>query len=131
MSAEQIVATMLNKPALTNLIGNKIFATSATPNAKPPYLVYEVVSDVAKPNLNVNEPVRSDANIRIYALSLKLDQLQSINDAVKDALHFKFQIVVGGKKVVESRLVSKNPIEKDHETGIYIQGTDCILRYYE
>lgn len=131
MIAESIVGEMLKTSEMTALLGEKIFLTRAAPNSKPPYLVYEVVEDVSRPNLNVNEPIRHDANIRIFALDLKAQTISQINAAVKSAMNFKFQINVNGKKVIESRLRSMSPMEKDPETGILIQATDCILRYYE
>lgn len=131
MIAEQIVYRMLDVPGLNALVSDRIFSSSAKQNAKPPYLVFEVLEDVSYPNLNIQEPVRHDAHVRIYALDLGQVKIGQMNEAIKTALNFKFYIVVDGKTVIESRLKSVNPMEKDHETGIFIQATDYILRYYE
>ena len=131
MIAEQIVYRMLNVPGLNALVSDRIFSSSAKQNAKPPYLVFEVLEDVSYPNLNIQERVRHDAQVRIYALDLGQVKIGQMNEAIKSALNFKFHIVVDGKTVIESRFKSVNPMEKDHETGIFIQATDYILRYYE
>lgn len=131
MSAELIVASMLNVAGVTNLVGTKRALAQLPVNTKPPALVYQVVSQMPEPHLRITEPQMARARIQINPLALTIAEVKSIHAAVRAAMDFKHQQTIASKVVISCRADMLGPVEKDDETGIWTQPQDFILLFYE
>lgn len=131
MSAELIVASMLNVAGVTNLVGTKRALAQLPANTKPPALVYQIVSQMPEPHLRITEPQMARTRIQINPLALTIAEVKSIHAAVRTAMDFKHRQTIASKVVISCRSDMLGPIEKDDETGIWTQPQDFILLFYE
>jgi len=137
MSAELITASMLNVTGITNIVGNRRALGQLPQNTTMPALVYDVVSNVPKPNVAYQNGLQmAVARIQINPLALSIGQVKTIHEAVRLALDFKHQVIVAGKLVISCRFESAEGFEKDigetdSDLGIWTQSADYILTYYE
>jgi hypothetical protein len=131
MSAELIVASMLNVAGVTSLVGSKRALSQLPANTKPPALVYQIVSQMPEPHLRLTEAQMARARVQINPLALTIAEVKSIHAAVRTAMDFKHQQTIASKVVISCRADMLGPIEKDDETGIWTQPQDFILLFYE
>jgi hypothetical protein len=132
MNAEIIIASLLNKTAITAIVGNRRALGQLPQNTAMPALVYNIIDGIAEPNVayNVGEQ-RAFARIQINPLALTIPDVKSIHAAVRSSIDFTHQQTVAGKLVISCRFDNINEMTRDIDSGIWTQSVDYILRYYE
>ena len=132
MSAELIVASLLNNAAITNLVGTRRALSQLPQNSAYPALVYNLIDNIPRPNVAYqNGPQRTVARIQINPLAGSIAEVKSIHNAVRNVIDFKHHQTVAGKLVVSCRLDMIQSMEKDIDSNIWTQSADYILTYYE
>jgi hypothetical protein len=132
MNPELIMASLLNKTAITAIVGNRRALGQLPQNTAMPALVYNVISSMPEPNVAYNVGAqRAFARIQINPLALTIPDVKSIHAAVRSAIDFTHQQTVAGKLVISCRFDSMNEMTRDLESGVWTQPVDYILRYYE
>jgi len=132
MSAELIVASLLNNVAITNLVGTRRALGQLPQNSAYPALVYNLIDNIPRPNVAYqNGPQRTVARIQINPLAGSIAEVKSIHDAVRNVIDFTHHQTVAGKLVVSCRLDMIQSMEKDIDSNIWTQSADYILTYYE
>ena len=132
MNAEIIIASLLNKTAITALVGNRRALGQLPQNTAMPALVYNIIDGIAEPNVAYNVGAqRAFARIQINPLALTIPDVKSIHAAVRSAIDFTHQQTVAGKLVISCRFDSMNEMTRNLESGVWTQPVDYILRYYE
>lgn len=132
ISAELIVATMLNTPAVVALVGTRRALVQLPPNTPMPALVYTVIDSKPTPNVayQLGEQ-RALARIQINPLAATIGEVKAIHDAVRSVLDFKHQTIVVGQKVISCRLDLMGPVDKDSDAGVWTQPYDYLLNFVE
>ena len=132
ISAELIVATMLNTPAVVALVGTRRALAQLPPNSPMPALVYTVIDSKPTPNVayQMGEQ-RALARIQINPLAATIGEVKAIHDAVRSVLDFKHQTIVVGQKVISCRLDLMGPVDKDFDAGVWTQPYDYLLNFVE
>lgn len=132
ISAELIVATMLNTPAVVALVGTRRALVQLPPNSPMPALVYTVIDSKPTPNVayQMGEQ-RALARIQINPLAATIGEVKTIHDAVRTVLDFKHQTIVVGQKVISCRLDLMGPVDKDSDSGVWTQPYDYLLNFVE
>ena len=132
ISAELIVATMLNTPAVVALVGTRRALVQLSPNTPMPALVYTVIDSKPTPNVayQMGEQ-RALARIQINPLAATIGEVKAIHDAVRSVLDFKHQTIVVGQKVISCRLDLMGPVDKDSDAGVWTQPYDYLLNFVE
>ncbi len=132
ISAELIVATMLNTPAVVALVGTRRALVQLPPNSPMPALVYTVIDSKPTPNVayQMGEQ-RALARIQINPLAATIGEVKAIHDAVRSVLDFKHQTIVVGQKVISCRLDLMGPVDKDSDAGVWTQPYDYLLNFVE
>jgi hypothetical protein len=132
MNAEIIIASLLNKTAITAIVGNRRALGQLPQNTAMPALVYNIIDGIAEPNVAYNVGAqRAFARIQINPLALTIPDVKSIHAAVRSAIDFTHQQTVAGKLVISCRFDNINEMTRDIDSGIWTQSVDYILRYYE
>jgi hypothetical protein len=132
MNAELIIANMLNKTAVTNLVGNRRALGQLPQNTAMPALVYNIIDGVPEPNVAYQVGAqKAFARIQINPLALTIPEVKSIHAAVRSVLDFTHQQTVAGKLVISCRFDTIREMTRDIDSGIWTQPADYILRYYE
>jgi hypothetical protein len=132
MNAEIIIASLLNKTAITNLVGNRRALGQLPQNTAMPALVYNIIDGVPEPNVAYQVGnQRAFARIQINPLALTIPELKSIHAAVRSSIDFAHQQTVAGKLVISCRFDTIREMTRDIDSGIWTQPADYILRYYE
>lgn len=132
MSAELIVASLLNVTGVTALVGTRKALRQLPQNTAMPALVYQVIDSVATPHLNyATERQMARARVQINPLALDVGGVKSIHAAVRAALDFKQQVTAAGKTVISCRLETTGLMDRDNDAGVWTQPADYILMYYE
>jgi hypothetical protein len=132
MNAELIIANMLNKTAVTNLVGNRRALGQLPQNTAMPALVYNIIDGVPEPNVAYQKGAqKAFARIQINPLALTIPEVKSIHAAVRSVLDFTHQQTVVGKLVISCRFDTIREMTQDIDSGIWTQPADYILRYYE
>ena len=132
MNAEIIIANLLNKPAITALVGNRRALSELPQNSPMPALVYNIIDGIPEPNVAYQIGAqRAFARIQINPLALSIAEVKSIHAAVRTALDFTHQQTVAGKLVISCRFDTMREMSKEIESGIWTQPADYILRWYE
>jgi hypothetical protein len=132
MNAELIIANMLNKTAVTNLVGNRRALGQLPQNTAMPALVYNIIDGVPEPNVAYQVGAqKAFARIQINPLALTIPEVKSIHAAVRSVLDFTHQQTVVGKLVISCRFDTIREMTRDIDSGIWTQPADYILRYYE
>ena len=132
MNAEIIIASLLNKTAITNLVGTRRALGQLPQNTAMPALVYNVIDGVPEPNLAYqNGKQLGFARIQINPLGLTIPDVKAIHAAVRASIDFTHQQTVAGKLVISCRFDTLREMTRDIDSGIWTQPADYILRYYE
>jgi len=132
MNPEIIMASLLNKTAITALVGARRALGQLPQNSSMPALVYNVVTSMPEPNIAYNVGAqRAFARIQINPLALTIPDVKSIHAAVRSSIDFTHQQTVAGKLVISCRLATSGEMTRDNDSGIWTQPVDYILRYYE
>ena len=132
ISAELIIATMLNTPAVVALVGNRRALAQLPPNTPMPALVYTVIDSKPTPNVayKLGEQ-RALARIQINPLATTIGEVKAIHEAVRTSLDFKHQTIVVDQKVISCRLDLMGPVDKDTDAGVWTQPYDYLLHFVE
>lgn len=131
MSAELIIANMLNTATITNIVGSRRALAQLPQNAAYPALVYQVITDVAQPHINyATERQMSRARVQFNPLAKDIATMKSIHTALRTVFDFKHNLTIGSSTVISVRLESLGVVERDNDTGIWTQPSDYILMYY-
>jgi hypothetical protein len=132
MNPEIIIATLLNTPAITTLVGNRRALGQLPQNSTFPALVFNIVDSVPQPNVafQVGKQMAT-ARIQFNPLAVTINEIKQIQTALRNTLDFKHQQTVAGKLVISCRLATISEMEKDTDADIWTQSVDYILRYYE
>ncbi len=132
ISAELIIATMLNTPAIVALVGNRRALAQLPPNTPMPALVYNVIDSKPTPNLNYQlGEQRALARIQINPLATTIGEVKTIHEAVRAALDFKHQTIVIDQKFISCRLDLMGSVDKDTDAGVWTQPYDYLLNFVE
>ena len=132
ISAELIIATMLNTPAVVALVSNRRALAQLPPNTSMPALVYTVIDSKPTPNVayQMGEQ-RALARIQINPLATTISEVKAIHEAVRASLDFKHQTIVVDQKVISCRLDLMGPVDKDTDAGVWTQPYDYLLHFVE
>lgn len=132
MNAELIIANMLNKTAVTNLVSTRRALGQLPQNTAMPALVYNIIDGVPEPNVAYQIGAqKAFARIQINPLALTIPDVKLIHAAVRSVLDFAHQQTVAGKLVISCRFDTIREMTRDIDSGIWTQPADYILRYYE
>lgn len=131
MTPELVITALLDDSSLTDLIGTRLASTLLPENTTYPAVVYQVISYVADPHLNYDEPQLVNVRVQITPLSTSIASVKSIHAVIRDLLDFKHSVTAATKTVVLCRFDSLQPLERDHELGLFAQSADYLLTYYE
>jgi hypothetical protein len=132
MNTEIVFAALLNKAAITALVGNRRAVGQLPQNTEMPALVFSVIDGMAEPKLAYqNGPQVAYARVQINPLALTIAEVKSIHSAIRTEIDFTHQQTVAGKKIISCRFETIRELSRDIESGIWTQPADYILRYYE
>lgn len=132
ISAELIIATMLNTPSIDALVGSRRALVQLPPNTPMPALVYTVIDSRPEPNVAYQfGDQRVQARVQINPLATTIGEVKAIHDAVRAVLDFQHQTIVIGQKIISCRLDLMGPVDKDSDEGVWTQSYDYLLRFVE
>ena len=132
ISAELIIATMLNTPSIVALVGTRRSLLQLPSNTPMPALVYNVIDSRPAPNVAYQfGDQRVRARIQINPLATTIGDVKVIHDAVRAVLDFQHQTIVIGQKVISCRLDLMGPVDKDTDAGVWTQPYDYLLHFVE
>ena len=132
ISAELIIATMLNVPGVVDLVGSRRALAQLPPNTAMPALVYTVIDSRPAPNVAYQSgEQRALARVQINPLATTIAGVKAIHDAVRGVLDFQHQTIVVGQKVISCRLDLMGPVDKDNDAGVWTQPYDYLLHFVE
>ncbi|MDN4015893.1 tail completion protein gp17 [Zwartia panacis] len=132
MSAELIVAAMLDTSEIVALVGSRRALAQLPQNTAMPALVYTLIDSKPAPNVAYHlGPQRAQARVQINPLATTIGSVKAIHEAVRVALDFKHQVSFNGQLVISCRLEMMGPVEKDLEAGVWTQPYDYLLHYIE
>jgi hypothetical protein len=128
MSAEAIVESLLQHASITNLVGANI-ALKQLPDESMPALVYNIITEVPKPNLGQSSLLQS--RIQFNPLAVTIDEVIAIHAALKALCDFKHAQVIAGFNVVSMRRDTVGIYDKDLSLGVWTRPVDYMLMHYE
>ena len=132
ISAELLIATMLNTPSIVALVGTRRALVQLPPNTPMPALVYTVIDSKPTPTVAYQfGEQRALARIQINPLATTIGELKAIHEAVRTVLDFKHQTIIVGQKVISCRLDLMGPVDKDSAAGVWTQPYDYLLNFVE
>ena len=132
ISAELLIATMLNTPSIVALVGTRRALVQLPPNTPLPALVYTVIDSKPTPTVAYQfGEQRALARIQINPLATTIGELKAIHEAVRTVLDFKHQTIIVGQKVISCRLDLMGPVDKDTDAGVWTQPYDYLLNFVE
>jgi hypothetical protein len=132
MSAELIIAELLNDASITNLVGNRKALVQLPKNTQYPALVYTVIDTTPEPTLSYQTADQmARARIQFNPLAKNIASVASILTALRNLLDFKHNDTVLGHKIVSCRLDVIGPVDRDNDIGVWTQPADYVLMYYE
>lgn len=132
ISAELLIATMLNTPSIVALVGTRRALVQQPPNTPMPALVYTVIDSKPTPTVAYQfGEQRALARIQINPLATTIGELKAIHEAVRTVLDFKHQTIIVGQKVISCRLDLMGPVDKDTDAGVWTQPYDYLLNFVE
>jgi hypothetical protein len=132
ISAELLIATMLNTPSIVALVGTRRALVQLPPNTPMPALVYTVIDSKPTPTVAYQfGEQRALARIQINPLATTIGELKAIHEAVRTVLDFKHQTIIVGQKVISCRLDLMGPVDKDTDAGVWTQPYDYLLNFVE
>ena len=132
ISAELLIATMLNTPSIVALVGTRRALVQLPPNTPMPALVYTVIDSKPTPTVAYQfGEQRALARIQINPLATTIGELKAIHEAVRTVLDFKHQTIVVDQKVISCRLDLMGPVDKDTDAGVWTQPYDYLLNFVE
>ena len=132
ISAELLIATMLNTPSIVALVGTRRALVQLPPNTPMPALVYTVIDSKPTPTVAYQfGEQRALARIQINPLATTIGELKAIHEAVRTVLDFKHQTIIVGQKVISCRLDLMGPVDNDTDAGVWTQPYDYLLNFVE
>ena len=64
-------------------------------------------------------------------ISTSIGEVKQIADVLRSLFDFKHHQTIAGKLVVSMRLIDVGPMEKDSESGLFMQRFDYRMFWYE
>jgi len=130
LQAETLVSSLLNVPAVIDLVGDKRALARLPHNAHMPALVYNVLNDIPDPMVNYRTSTLHKARVQLNPLAKSIGEVKQIQQAIETAMNFKQNVPVGQALLIWCRLDLTGQMDKDDETGVWTQPVDYILQYY-
>lgn len=132
MSGSTLISTWLQDELITDLVGNRKALGRLKQGTTYPALVYQVFM-TPEPHVDYqNRPQLAMLRVQFNPLATSVAGVEAIADAIRELMDFKHQVLIGGKRVVSSRLEQEGTIDPDGEDpAIYTQPIDYIVWYYE
>jgi hypothetical protein len=132
MSAELIVAAMLDTAEIVALVGTRRALVQLPQSTAMPALVYTVIDSKPTPNIAYQLGTqRAQARVQINPLATTIGRVKVIHEAVRAAFDFQHQVRFAGYQVISCRLELMGPVDKDLEAGVWTQPYDYLLHYTE
>lgn len=132
MTVELIVMSMLNIPAVTNLVGDNYAVQELVQPAQYPGIVVTPLDDIPRPNVDyTNGPQQALARVQLNPCAVDPGQLAQLAQAIRIALDFKHHVTHAGHLVVSSRLALTSGVQREPVTGMWTRAIDYLVRYYE
>jgi len=129
MSIELVADTLLRAHApLVAVVGQRIALQEPAEGTQAPYVVYQIVSDVAV-QYTGELPTTWIARIQVNPVAQTINQLISIRALVAAALESNTQRTVAGTRVLVCRREFRGPLLKDEFTGLWTRSEDFSLTY--
>lgn len=129
MSIELVVDTLLRAHApLVAVVGQRIALQEPAEGTTAPYLVYQIVSDVATQYIDAL-PVMWTARVQVNPVAQSMSQVASLHTLVAAALQSNTQRTVAGKRLLVARRDFRGPALKDEFTGLWSRSEDFSLTY--
>ena len=132
MSAELIVHSLLDRPSIVALVGDRRALVQLPQGSAIPAIVYKVVD--VRPYPNVSYQVgsqRSIARVQFNPLATSIAMVQTIHEVLKKEFNFLHHVKVAEKLLVSCRVALRGPVDIDNETGLWTQPYDYLLQFSE
>ncbi len=133
MSAETIVAALLNTPGVTTVVGNRRALTQLPQNAPLPALIYQVVSTNPDRTVGLNAAAGSQllmSRVQVTGLAADPGSVQTILAAAVIALNFKSGMYAGQKVALIVRDLA-TALLHDSEAGLWYASQDFLMNWWE
>jgi Protein of unknown function (DUF3168) len=129
MNAESIIESLLNVPAVTALVGNRIALEEIPQGDARPYLIYRIVSDVGmKMFCRVPNTYRARVQISPYASTVTV--VNQIHSAARAAIESDTERIVATRRFINCRFESIGPLIIDDFSGLWTKPIDYMM-YHE
>ncbi len=131
MSAELIVASLLNVAGVTNLVGTRRALGVLPQNCAMPALVYSVVDTMPVVTMNaIVGPQLLQSRIQVTALATTPAGVEQILTAVMAAMNLRAGTYATTVVAWTLRDI-KSPITRDNEAGLWYGSQDFVAHWYE
>lgn len=133
MTAEDLIATWLMDETITDLVGTRKALGRLRQGTTYPALVYQIIRGKPQPKVDyASKPQLLKFRVQFNPMATRIADVQAIAAAIRALMDFKHQVLIGGSRVMSSRLDSFGSIEPDaYDASIYTQPIDYIVWYYE
>ena len=132
MSTELIVHSLLDRPSIVALVGDRRALVQLPQGSLIPAIVYNVVDVRPYPNVSYQVgPQRSIARVQFKPLATSIAMVQTIHAVIKKELDFLHHVKVAENLLVSCRFALHGPVDKDNETGLWTQPYDYLLQFSE
>ena len=132
MNPELIISTWLQDASISALISDR-YATPYLPaGSEFPALTFNLVDAFPRPFVAAQtERELAQCRVQFNPIAKSVAELKTIAAALRHLLDFKHRQTIAGKLVVSMRLIDAGPLEKDIDSGLFIQRFDYRMMWYE
>ena len=132
MNPEIIIATWLQDATVSAVIGDRYASPYLPSNSEFPALVYNLVDATPQPFVAAQgERELAQCRFQFNPISTSIGEVKQIADVLRSLFDFKHHQTIAGKLVVSMRLIDAGPMEKDSESGLFMQRFDYRMFWYE
>lgn len=133
MKIEKVAKTLLNVPAITALVSDRVYPVIIPKSVGSPanYVVFQVISNVPRPTIDAFSSYNAySARLQVTAAAATYAELKSIVQAIRNALHLQ-RGTIAGVNVTSVVLAVEGPEDFDGTENVFVQPVDFLVTYRE
>ena len=130
MTPELLTATFLNQSTVT-AVASSVALSQLPKGATFPAIVYQTIDLVPQRNVNHLDGTLAQARVQITGIAKSIADLKSVLAAVRTVMDYQHNVTMGGATVVSSRFASMGFVDRDNESGLWVQSADYLILFYE
>ena len=130
MTPELLTATFLAQSTVT-AVASSVALSQLPKGAAFPAIVYQTIDLVPQRNVNHLDGTLAQARVQITGIAKSIAELKSVLAAVRTVMDYQHNVTVGGATVVSSRFASMGFVDRDNESGLWVQSADYLVLFYE